>query len=140
MPISQEFRTRGGEFQGNQLIDVIVDSRLSKFYLGFEAKKGNASSSNKFYFSNHYPREQIEDEREYGERSGRDIFVAVRIDDATPEGETFQLLFPIQYFYDIKEAGEPGVEWSQLVEDGIDWTDGMTEDTIDQAANITANI
>lgn len=134
----QEFRSRGGKFQGDQFVDIMVDSPQPEFYLGIEAKKATASSSGKFYFSNHYPRDQVRDQAEYGDRSGREIFTAVLVRDY--EGEDYRLLFPVEYFEQVVESGEAGVPFPELLEDGVDWTEGFTSDTLDDARQMRQSL
>lgn len=130
----QEFRMRGGSFQADQFVDFMVDSPQERFYLGVEAKTAKASSAAKWYFSNYYPAEQVESQMEYGEKSGREMFVAIEVRDY--EGDDYWLLFPIEYFWGYVMEDDKSIEWHDLVEAGIPWGDGLTGVHLDDARDM----
>jgi hypothetical protein len=133
----QELRTRNGSFQADQYVDILVDSRDDDWYVGFEAKHARADSNTpKFYFSAKYNEDQIRKQEDFEEKSGRRVFVAVRV--KAHEGEDYDLLYPLQYFLDYLEAGESGVEWVQLVEDGVNIDDGIGQEALSEAEEVVA--
>jgi hypothetical protein len=134
----QEYRMRGGKFQADQFVDLMVDSPKPEYYLGIEAKKATDGGSGKFYFSNHYPRDQVRSQSDYSDKSGREVFTAVKIRDH--EGEDVLLLFPVEYFLQLVEDGEAGVEFDELVSDGVEWTDGFTAETLAQARDMRSEV
>lgn len=106
----QSFSARAGHgFQADQVTgDLLVDSPDDSYYIGVECKTIN--SKYRFYFNGNYDPDQIRRQMEYGELSGRDMFVAleVRGDEDSRMGwdENLAFLFPIEVFaYFLEEDG-----------------------------------
>jgi len=98
----QSFSARAGHgFQADQVTgDLLVDSPEDAYYIGVECK--TLSSKYRFYFNGNYDPDQIRRQMEYGELSGRDMFVALeaRGDPESRMGweEDHAFLFPIEVF------------------------------------------
>lgn len=116
--------------QVDQYVDIVVDSPHRDYYIGIEATSCEGSGS-KFYWSTSYDTNRLEKQITYQQTSGRDVFVCVNIDGESYDSN--RLLFPIEYFQAYYEAGESGIEWSQLIEDGVSWTTTITLDDLDDA-------
>jgi hypothetical protein len=106
----QSFSARAGHgFQADQVTgDLLVDSPEKAYYIGIECKTIN--SKYRFYFNGNYDPDQIRRQMEYGEVSGRDMFVALeaRGDEESRMGweEDRAFLFPIEMFaYFAEEDG-----------------------------------
>lgn len=98
----QSFSARSGHgFQADQVTgDLMVDSPDDAYYIGVECK--TISSKYRFYFNGNYDPDQIRRQYEYGERSGRDMFVALEVrgheDSRMDWDEDRAFLFPIELF------------------------------------------
>jgi len=57
----------------HQIIDILVDSKNSKYYLAIEAK---STKGDKLYFKSHFVEGQIESENYYINKSGRTGYLA----------------------------------------------------------------
>lgn len=115
----QSFSMRGGQFQGNQELDILLDSPLKKYYVGIEAKSRNAESRPGFYFSSDLNIDQMEDEIEYREKSGRNVAVAVELRNYDScDGDRCAWLVPLELFTLTYERGEKKVSWEQIEQYG----------------------
>lgn len=115
----QSFSMRGGQFQGTQELDILVDSRDRDKYVGVEAKSRNAESRPGFYFSSDLNIEQMEDEIEYREKSGRKVAVAVELRNYDGcDGDRCAWLVPVELFTSTYERGEKKVSWEQVEQYG----------------------
>lgn len=111
----QSMGMRRGQFQMSQELDILVDSPDRDKYVGLEAKSRNAESRLGFYFSSDLNIEQIEDEIEYAEQSGRDVVVAVELRnyDGTPHDRTAWFVSP-ELFVITHRNDEAKVSWEQV--------------------------
>lgn len=115
----QSWSTRRGQFQMNQELDILVDSSDPDYYAGIEAKSRDASNSkNKYgFYASQIDVDQFREAREYGERSGRSVFVAVEARN-WPGDDARAWLCPIETFIAPIEAGASKVTWEHIQEYG----------------------
>lgn len=109
----QSMSMRRGRFQMSQELDILVDSPDSEKYVGIEAKSRNAESRLGFYFSSDLDIEQIEDEMEYAEQSGRDVVAAVELRNYD-DHERVAWFVPPELFVYCHRNGDTKVSWEQV--------------------------
>lgn len=111
----QSMSMRRGSFQAAQELDIMCDSPHDKYYVGLEAKSRNGETRPGFYFSSDLNIEQIEDEIEYGERSGRDFAIAVEVRNYEEDDyDRTAWLVPPELFVHLHEEDEVKVSWEQV--------------------------
>lgn len=130
----QSMSMRRGSFQASQELDIMVDSPNRDYYIGLEAKSRNGETRPGFYFSSDLNIEQIEDEIEYGEKSGRDFVIAVEVRNYNGWDETAWLV-PPELFTHTHEKGGKKVSWEQIEQYGYcighEGEYGITREAID---------
>lgn len=116
----QSWTTRRGSFQATQECDIFVDSAHEDFYLGVEAKTLDVTNSKGkygFYFSQ-INVEQFEKEREYGQRSGRTVVVAVEGRNYGDDERHTAWLVPLGLFIELEKTDASKVGWPEVEQYG----------------------
>lgn len=110
----QSFSMRGGNFQGSQETDILVDSAKDEYYIGLEAKSRNSETKPGMYFSSDIDVEQFQDQIQYRRKSGRDIAVAVEIRNCDSCDCDCAWLVPLELFTESEERELKKVSWPDI--------------------------
>jgi hypothetical protein len=116
----QSMSMRGGDFEGSQEVDIMVDSADRDLYTGFEAKTLNSETDQGkygFYFSQINP-DQFKSQVKYAEISGRDVVVACEARCYGEDRLSRAWLVPLELFTVKHKRGDTKVSWNDIEQFG----------------------
>jgi Holliday junction resolvase len=109
------YRLKQSRF-ASQLVDILVDSAASEYYLAIECKSLDARKARSLYFTQHFSSaggHQITRETEFITRSGRKGILAVELRHGVGKARTAHFV-PWGQVYELFLSGRPGLNLDEI--------------------------